>query len=89
MTIRSTEAPLRIVNGVGWAGGRKATMEGIYVYIWLIPLHCTAETNNIARQLHPNLKKDVRAFLVVYWLRICLPMQGSRIGPLAWEVPTC
>lgn len=57
LTIRFTEAPLRIVNGVGWAGGEEGHMEWIYVYIWLIPLHCTAETNNIARQLHPNLKK--------------------------------
>ena len=28
MTIRSTEAPLRIVNGVGWAGGREGHEGG-------------------------------------------------------------
>ena len=30
-----------------------------------------------------------RASLVVQWLRICLPMQGTRVRALAWEDPTC
>ena len=29
------------------------------------------------------------AFLVVQWLRICLPMQGTRVRALVWEDPTC
>ena len=37
----------------GWGGGRVGE-EGIHVYIWL----CTAETNNIVKQLYTNkLKK--------------------------------
>ena len=28
------------------------------------------------------------ASLVVQWLRICLPMQGTRVRALAWEDPT-
>ena len=27
--------------------------------------------------------------LVVQWLRICLPMQGTRVRALVWEDPTC
>ena len=27
--------------------------------------------------------------LVVQWLRICLPMQGTRVRSLVWEDPTC
>ena len=27
--------------------------------------------------------------LVAQWLRICLPMQGTRIPALVWEDPTC
>ena len=27
--------------------------------------------------------------LVVQWLRICLPMQGTRLRSLVWEDPTC
>ena len=29
------------------------------------------------------------ASLVVQWLRICLPMQGTRVQALVREVPTC
>ena len=31
----------------------------------------------------------VRASVVVQWLRICLPMQGTRVRALVWEDPTC
>ena len=27
--------------------------------------------------------------LVVQWLRVCLPMQGTRVRALVWEDPTC
>ena len=26
---------------------------------------------------------------VAQWLRICLPMQGTRVRALVWEDPTC
>ena len=29
------------------------------------------------------------ASLVAQWLRICLPMQGTRVPALVWEDPTC
>ena len=29
------------------------------------------------------------ASLVVQWLRICLPMQGTWVRALVWEAPTC
>ena len=29
------------------------------------------------------------ASLVVQWLRICLPMQGTRVQALVWEDPAC
>ena len=30
-----------------------------------------------------------RASLVAQWLRICLPMQGTRVRALVWEDSTC
>ena len=36
-----------------------------------------------------DLKKKKRASLVVQWLRVCLPMQGTRVRALVWEDPTC
>ena len=32
--------------------------------------------------------KKTRASLVAQWLRICLPMQGTRVRALVWEDPT-
>ena len=38
----------------------------------------------------PSIKReDLRASLVAQWLRICLPMQGTRVRALVWEDPTC
>ena len=34
-------------------------------------------------------KRYYRASLVAQWLRICLPMQGTRVRALVWEDPTC
>ena len=34
-------------------------------------------------------KNMYRASLVAQWLRICLPMQGTRVRALVWEDPTC
>ena len=35
------------------------------------------------------VKREAWASLVVQWLRICLPMQGTRVRTLVWEDPTC
>ena len=36
-----------------------------------------------------NLKYGTGASLVAQWLRVCLPMQGTRVQALVWEDPTC
>ena len=36
-----------------------------------------------------ELKREGRASLVAQWLRVCLPMQGTRVRALVWEDPTC
>ena len=38
---------------------------------------------------HINQEYQWRASLVAQWLRICLPMQGTRVRALGWEDPTC
>ena len=35
------------------------------------------------------IKNQPGASLVAQWLRICLPMQGTRVRALVWEDPTC
>ena len=46
---------------------------------------------NAEREFHPQVFKRYhsRASLVAQWLRICLPMQGTRVRALVWEDPTC
>ena len=39
--------------------------------------------------MEKNKEKRMRASLVAQWLRICLPMQGTRVRALVWEDPTC
>ena len=34
-------------------------------------------------------KNKLGAYLVVQWITICLPMQGTQIQPLSQEDPTC
>ena len=34
-------------------------------------------------------KTTFGAPLVAQWLRICLPMQGTRVRALVWEDPAC
>ena len=34
-------------------------------------------------------KTNIRASLVAQWLRVCLPVQGTRVQALVWEDPTC
>ena len=35
------------------------------------------------------IQKESWASLVVQWLRICLPMQGTQVRALVWEDPIC
>ena len=39
--------------------------------------------------LNSIFQNESRASLVAQWLRICLPMQGTRVRALVWEDPTC
>ena len=45
---------------------------------WELPLCLTSIKN-----------KNNRTSLVVQWLRICLPMQGTRVRSLVWENTPC
>ena len=45
------------------------------------------ECSGVFGELHG--KTWVGASLVAQWLRICLPMQGTRVRALVWEDPTC
>ena len=55
---------------------------------YLKPL--SGKIQNMISHLNDLLKeKESWASLVAQWLRICLPMQGTRVWDLVWEDPTC
>ena len=39
--------------------------------------------------LRAGQKQVKGASLVAQWLRVCLPVQGTRVRALVWEDPTC
>ena len=41
------------------------------------------------KMINKHMKKNLGASLVAQWLRICLPMQGTRVRALVREDPTC
>ena len=41
------------------------------------------------QRLDNFLENGKQASLVAQWLRIRLPMQGTRVRALVWEDPTC
>ena len=43
----------------------------------------------MVRKVKTHFKMHYRASLVAQWLRICLPMQRTRVRALVWEDPTC
>ena len=53
--------------------------------------HPFAESPAIVNLLEENPFQNniYRASLVVQWLRIRLPMQGTQVRALVWEDPTC
>ena len=58
--------------------------ENLMSLVWVQPGHRTFKN-------HPRKKKKITpgTSLVVQWLRIRLPMQGTRVRALVWEDPTC
>ena len=49
--------------------------------------------DEVVQEEQPPKKKNIYIYiwasLVAQWLRICLPMQGTRVQALVWEDPTC
>ena len=52
-------------------------------------MEMTRQGPHLGRKTHAHEKMIDRASLVAQWLRICLPMQGTRVRALVWEDPTC
>ena len=44
---------------------------------------------NTKRMLWKKKKNSSGSSLVVQWLRVCLPIQGTQVQPLVQEDPTC
>ena len=51
--------------------------------------HLTSKKSAFRCRYKHQSKVIIRASLVAQWLRVCLPMQGTRVRALVWEDPTC
>ena len=63
--------------------------EKIWPCVCITPLHSIPCPANKNTHLLNFKKMPARSSLVVQWLRIRLPMQGTRVRALVWEDPTC
>ena len=71
----------------------KAVLRGKFIAIQsCLKKQETSQINNLnlhPKQLEKEEQKYPRASLVAQWLRVCLPMRGTRVRALVWEDPTC
>jgi len=64
--------------------------KGICVYIWLIHFIVQWKLIQHCKATIPQLKNNNNGTsLVVQWIKICLPMQGTRVRSLVQEDSTC
>ena len=75
--------------------------ETIWPFVSSCPLHRFAERNlegcvpyysdhfSFPKESNLKDKTTLRTSLVVQWLRICLPVQGTRVQALVREDTTC
>ena len=66
-------------------------MKIMKIYIYIILSEASGNDPKGIQQMKKEIdsRKIYRASLVAQWLRICLPMQGTRVRALVWEDPTC
>ena len=71
---------------ISWDIQHKSTREEFY------PLPKTELKSDKTSRSNCHFRENQRlggASLVAQWLRVCLPMQGTRVRALVWEDPTC
>ena len=76
-------------QGLVGGGGVMNWANGIDMYT-LMCIKLMTNKNLLHKKINKiKLKIQKRASLVAQWLRICLPMQETRVRALVWEDPTC
>ncbi|KAJ8789904.1 hypothetical protein J1605_021602 [Eschrichtius robustus] len=82
------------------AGEQSQALRSPLPSLWVSPISLTSEVNRTrGGHLFSSLREEksclqvsillIRASLVAPWLRIRLPMQGTRVRALVREDPTC
>ena len=58
--------------------------------MWILISSFVLAAGKLKTRVRADLQKQTFwASLVAQWLRICLPMQGTRVRALVWEDTTC
>ena len=69
-----------------YGSGKYHSYCGLWIRVWKILVWIIFIKKVPSNQ---QIKTPPRASLVVQWLGVCLPMQGTRVRALVWEDPTC
>ena len=77
-SLETLHGTFRSINGQGNWDYHDWFRPIIIIILWHWGRNLTLKSKNLSR-----------ASLVVQWLRIRLPMQGTRVRALVWEDPTC
>ena len=80
------ELPL-LIGQFQWEKRSRRSEEHRHFPGWASRVHTEGGTWAACGQ--EGFKKEPGVSLVAQWLRICLPMQGTRVRALVWEDPTC
>ena len=63
--------------------------ESVLLFVLVVICFCLFLSTGGLEPILNKHKLRVWASLVAQWLRVCLPMQGTRVRALVWEGPTC
>ena len=92
----ATRKLLQLINEFGKVAGYKINAQNSLAFLYTNDEKFDREikeslplTTATKRIKYLGIKLLKGASLVAQWLRICLPMQDTRVRSLVWEDPTC
>ena len=71
----ATRKPLELISESGKVAAHKVNPQKSFAFLYILTVKIR--------------KTNLVTSLVVYWIRICLPMQGAQVPSLVWEDSMC
>ena len=80
---------LELINEIGKVAGYKINIQNSVEFLYTNNELSEREIKKTIPSTITAKRTKYRTSLVAQWLRICLPMQGTRVQALVLEDPTC